>query len=88
MLNEKLYYFFFIAKKKLETAAAEDECEIVNGIDEMSLAETLRPAPGGPFSALTPSMWPQEILAKLAQPEVSDNCYFQLQEFKNLMSPI
>ncbi len=25
------------------------------------------PAPGGPFSGLVPSMWPQDILAKLAQ---------------------
>lgn len=25
------------------------------------------PAPGGPFSALTPSMWPQDLLATLAQ---------------------
>ncbi|XP_071486409.1 small G protein signaling modulator 3 homolog [Diadema antillarum] len=29
------------------------------------------PAPGGPFSALIPSMWPQDILAKLAQTEDS-----------------
>lgn len=28
-----------------------------------------RPSPGGPFSALTPSMWPQDILAKLDQPK-------------------
>lgn len=27
------------------------------------------PAPGGPFSALTPSMWPQDLLASFAQPE-------------------
>ncbi|UYV71688.1 ARPC1A [Cordylochernes scorpioides] len=27
------------------------------------------PSPGGPFSALTPSMWPQDLLASLAQPE-------------------
>lgn len=31
----------------------------------------IKPLPGGAFSALTPSMWPQEILAKLGQPEVS-----------------
>lgn len=31
--------------------------------------ETLSPAPGGPFSALTSSMWPQDILAKLNQPD-------------------
>ncbi|KAM4722011.1 small G protein signaling modulator 3 isoform 1-T3 [Rhinophrynus dorsalis] len=27
------------------------------------------PSPGGPFSALTPSMWPQDILAKYTQKE-------------------
>uniref|UniRef100_A0A7N6A5N1 RUN and TBC1 domain-containing protein 3 n=1 Tax=Anabas testudineus TaxID=64144 RepID=A0A7N6A5N1_ANATE len=28
------------------------------------MSGTYTPAPGGPFSALTPSMWPQDILAK------------------------
>nr|XP_006821156.1 PREDICTED: small G protein signaling modulator 3 homolog [Saccoglossus kowalevskii] len=45
----------------------------------MSGQPTFRPTPGGPFSALTPSMWPQDILAKLAQIEDSGNppdfCY-------------
>lgn len=31
------------------------------------LAGSYTPAPGGPFSALTPSMWPQDILAKYCQ---------------------
>lgn len=57
-------------QKKLETAADEDDNDIANIVDEMSLFEGIRPVPGGPFSALTPSMWPQEILAKLGQPEV------------------
>ncbi|XP_043585109.1 small G protein signaling modulator 3 homolog isoform X3 [Bombus pyrosoma] len=53
-------------KKKLETAASEDEFEVeVSGL----CGEILSPAPGGPFSALTPSMWPQDILAKLNQPD-------------------
>uniref|UniRef100_A0AAY4DIE4 Small G protein signaling modulator 3 n=1 Tax=Denticeps clupeoides TaxID=299321 RepID=A0AAY4DIE4_9TELE len=30
------------------------------------------PAPGGPFSALTPSMWPQDILAKYHQKDCVD----------------
>lgn len=30
------------------------------------------PTPGGPFSALTPSMWPQDILGKLAQQQAED----------------
>lgn len=28
--------------------------------------DILTPSPGGPFSALTPSMWPQVIMAKLS----------------------
>lgn len=33
----------------------------------------LSPAPGGSFSALTPSMWPQDILAKHNQPDDPDS---------------
>ncbi|CAL1686059.1 unnamed protein product [Lasius platythorax] len=52
--------------KKLETAVSEDEVEVeIGGL----CGETLSPAPGGPFSALTSSMWPQDILAKLNQPD-------------------
>lgn len=40
-------------------------------VEGLNLTEGIRPIPGGPFSALTPSMWPQDILAKLGQPEVS-----------------
>lgn len=35
--------------------------------DPLSALGTYTPAPGGPFSALTPSMWPQDILAKYHQ---------------------
>ncbi|XP_039310704.1 small G protein signaling modulator 3 homolog isoform X1 [Solenopsis invicta] len=52
--------------KKLETAISEDEVEVEIG---SLCGEALSPAPGGPFSALTPSMWPQDILAKLNQPD-------------------
>lgn len=72
---QKYRFSFWYARpqKKLETAGFEDESSgIAGAIDVMSLAEALRPVPGGPFSALTPSMWPQEILAKLGQPEVSE----------------
>ncbi|GLH16454.1 TBC1 domain family member whacked [Gryllus bimaculatus] len=31
------------------------------------MADGMAPIPGGPFSALTPSMWPQDILLKLVQ---------------------
>lgn len=36
-------------------------------------AGSYTPSPGGPFSALTPSMWPQDVLAKLTQPEDADS---------------
>ncbi|XP_014681898.1 PREDICTED: small G protein signaling modulator 3 homolog [Priapulus caudatus] len=39
------------------------------------------PCPGGPFSALTSSMWPQDILAKLAQPEGAGQPDFRYDEF-------
>ena len=32
------------------------------------------PAIGGPFSALTPSMWPQDLLSRIQQVIVSHNC--------------
>ena len=37
----------------------------------MSSSSEFTPSPGGPFSALTPSMWPQDILSRLGNP-VSD----------------
>lgn len=40
-------------------------------VEGLTMIDGIRPVPGGPFSALTPSMWPQEILAKLRQPEVT-----------------
>ncbi|XP_056379983.1 small G protein signaling modulator 3 isoform X4 [Hyla sarda] len=40
------------------------------------------PCPGGPFSALTPSMWPQDILAKYTQKEQTvDQPEFRYDEF-------
>ncbi|XP_059413007.1 small G protein signaling modulator 3 isoform X3 [Carassius carassius] len=39
------------------------------------------PAPGGPFSALTPSMWPQDILAKYFQKDPDMEAELQYDEF-------
>ncbi|XP_041941545.1 small G protein signaling modulator 3 isoform X1 [Alosa sapidissima] len=39
------------------------------------------PAPGGPFSALTPSMWPQDILAKYHQKDPALESEVQYDEF-------
>ena len=38
------------------------------------------PAIGGPFSALTPSMWPQDLLSRIQQVIVSHNCNFPLKQ--------
>lgn len=53
--------------KKLEAGISDDDYEVENG--DFNEAVALSPAPGGSFSALTPSMWPQDILAKLNQPD-------------------
>lgn len=46
------------------------------------MSGTYTPAAGGPFSALTPSMWPQDILAKYAQKEESvEQPEFRYDEF-------
>lgn len=39
--------------------------------------EILLPSPGGPFSAITPSMWPQDILSQINQSKDYDSkCTF------------
>ncbi|XP_020776437.1 small G protein signaling modulator 3 isoform X1 [Boleophthalmus pectinirostris] len=45
------------------------------------MSGTYTPAPGGPFSALTPSMWPQDILAKYHQKDPSEQPEVQYDEF-------
>lgn len=58
---------------KVETAVSdEDEGErtdiCLDDSEGLGLAaDGHSPTPGGPFSALTPSMWPQDILSKLGQ---------------------
>ncbi|XP_049786672.1 small G protein signaling modulator 3 homolog [Schistocerca cancellata] len=59
--------------EKVDTALSEDDGEgELSYVGEVSegisiMAEGVTPTPGGPFSALTPSMWPQDILSKLGQ---------------------
>lgn len=58
---------------KVETAISDEDEGERTGIcldDSEGLglvADGQSPTPGGPFSALTPSMWPQDILSKLGQ---------------------
>lgn len=62
-----MIFFAHCQQRKLQTLYSEDDIgELPPIMEELSVADgCLRPNPGGPFSALTPSMWPQEILAKL-----------------------
>lgn len=62
---------------KVETAVSEDDGEgEASGLggdgEGISIMAGVTPTPGGPFSALTPSMWPQDILGKLAQQQAED----------------
>lgn len=56
-------------KRELELAISEDDADedcLAEALAEgLNTSDTLTPTPGGPFSALTPSMWPQDIMAKL-----------------------
>ncbi|XP_051987528.1 small G protein signaling modulator 3 isoform X2 [Xyrauchen texanus] len=45
------------------------------------MSSSYTPAPGGPFSALTPSMWPQEILTKYNQKDPSMESELLYDEF-------
>lgn len=62
-----------MSQDKIDTALSEDEGEgDLSCLGEVSeglsiKADGVSPTPGGPFSALTPSMWPQDILIKLGQ---------------------
>ncbi len=60
-----------------ETLSEDEEdipCNSGDGIgigscpDYTSAGSEFVPTPGGPFSALTPSMWPQDILHRLSHP--------------------
>lgn len=55
----------------IDATAAEDDIDFNDAVEGLTMNDAIQPPPGGPFSALTPSMWPQEILARLTQPEVT-----------------
>jgi hypothetical protein len=62
-----------MSQDKIDTALSEDEGEgdlsfLGESSEGLSVkVDGVSPTPGGPFSALTPSMWPQDILSKLGQ---------------------
>ncbi|XP_018327081.1 small G protein signaling modulator 3 homolog isoform X2 [Agrilus planipennis] len=64
MLEEKT--IIPLQRREFELTVSDDE-EVLSEtmLDRLKIENNLIPAPGGPFSALTPSMWPQDIMAKL-----------------------
>lgn len=58
----------------METLSEDEDDVIERTADSVSVSATygsaseFTPTPGGPFSALTPSMWPQDIMVKLGNP--------------------
>lgn len=71
MCSDYVYIFTkpIFQKRELELAVQEDEVEdesLAESCEGLEISNMLMPSPGGPFSALTPSMWPQNIMAKLA----------------------
>ncbi|KAJ8037117.1 Small G protein signaling modulator 3-like [Holothuria leucospilota] len=64
----------------LSESLSEDEEDILQQRSRSAGGYT--PTPGGPFSALIPSMWPRDILAKIAQTEdAGDPPDFRYDEF-------
>lgn len=49
---------------------SEEDGDFSDMVEGLTMNDIIQPPPGGAFSALTPSMWPQDILARLTQPEV------------------
>ncbi|XP_075222626.1 small G protein signaling modulator 3 homolog isoform X2 [Lycorma delicatula] len=73
---------------RVETAVSDEESDSVfnanDAVEGIGLAaDIFTPTPGGPFSALTPSMWPQEILNKLRMIAEDPTCQldFHYDEF-------
>ena len=58
----------------VETLSEDEDDMMQKTGDCVSISSTygssseFTPTPGGPFSALTPSMWPQDIMVKLGNP--------------------
>lgn len=71
-----LYYSFYLSITADTLSEDEDDYTAVETGEGISISaiphynsnSDFTPTPGGPFSALTPSMWPQDILSKLNNP--------------------
>lgn len=60
--------YSILQKRELQQAIEPDDVDICSerNFSDLNLTDGPVPNPGGPFSALTPSMWPQDIIAKQA----------------------
>lgn len=73
----------------VETLSEDEDDVIHSGHVGMSPNHTanpqgFEPTPGGPFSALTSSMWPEDILTKLS----NQVCYLELENIRKFfLSP-
>lgn len=54
----------------IHASGSEEDSEFNEAVEGLTMNDAIQPPPGSAFSALTPSMWPQDILARLTQPEV------------------
>ena len=66
-------YRLFVAAQTLSDDDDDDELSLDGEslhIDNVAkyTSSDFEPTPGGPFSALTPSMWPQDIIQRLSDP--------------------
>ena len=76
-------YWLLARKRQLfthfsaDTLSEDEDDAAMSGGDGLCISESTQystcdsdfvPTPGGPFSALTPSMWPQDILHRLSNP--------------------
>ncbi|KAL1493468.1 hypothetical protein ABEB36_011515 [Hypothenemus hampei] len=62
-------------KRELEQAIEADDTDdsFIDNFNGLHVDDFVTPTPGGPFSALTPSMWPQEIMAKQSREQGDPN---------------
>ena len=77
-MSTALFANFLFLFQPVETLSEDEEENIIASAsgEGVSISVTpsfnsqsdFTPTPGGPFSALTPSMWPQDIMAKINHP--------------------
>nr|KAG5709500.1 hypothetical protein BaRGS_023182 [Batillaria attramentaria] len=80
------FYYFYphkVRDRTVETLSEDEEDDIIatgtgegvsiSAMPSMNSSTNFTPTPGGPFSALTPSMWPQDIISRINHPPEDPN---------------